>query len=68
MDWESSEDSHSFGQRIPPLYVHIKEVLQESPDGQIFKVNCVIVANDYVIHICSLCYTILPAVIAAQNK
>jgi len=36
MDWE---DSHSFGQRVPPLYVDIKEVLQGYPDGQIFKVE-----------------------------
>ena len=36
MDWE---DSHSFGQRVPPLYVDIKEILQEYPDGQIFKVE-----------------------------
>ena len=35
MEWE---DSYSFGQKVPPLYVDIKEVLQEYPDGQIFKV------------------------------
>ena len=39
MDCEDGEDSHSFGQRVPPLYVDIKEVLQEYPDGQIFKVE-----------------------------
>lgn len=38
MEWEETEGSHSFGQKVPPLYVHIKEVLQEYPDGQIFKV------------------------------
>ncbi len=36
MDWEVS---HSFGQKVPPLYVEIKEVLQEYPDGQVFKVR-----------------------------
>ena len=41
MDWEADID-HDFGQRLPPLYVEIKEVLQEYPDGQVFKVrgNC----------------------------
>lgn len=38
MDWDEAEDSHDFGQRVPPLYVEIKEVLQEYPDGQVFKV------------------------------
>lgn len=32
-------DSHEFNQDVPPLYVHIREVLQEYPDGQIFKVR-----------------------------
>ena len=36
MDW--SEEENSFGQRLPPLYVEIKEVLKEYPDGQVFKV------------------------------
>ncbi len=35
VDWE---DDHSFGQKSPPLYVQIKEVLHEYPDGQVFKV------------------------------
>ncbi len=39
MDWEETEASHSFGQKVPPLYVEIKEVLQEYPDGQVFKVR-----------------------------
>ncbi len=38
MEWEEDEDSHTFGQKVPPLYVEIKEVLQEYPDGQVFKV------------------------------
>ena len=44
MDWE---DSHSFGQRVPPLYVDIKEILQEYPDGQIFKVESQASVNLY---------------------
>ena len=42
MDWEGSEDSHSFGQKVPPLYIEIRDVLQEYPDGQIFKVQAVL--------------------------
>jgi len=39
MDWEDSKDIHSFGQKVPPLFIEIKGVLQEYPDGQIFKVQ-----------------------------
>ena len=39
MDWKADIDSNDFGQRLPPLYVEIKEVLQEYPDGQVFKVR-----------------------------
>jgi len=36
------EDTHSFGQKVPPLYIEIRDVLQEYPDGQIFKVLAVL--------------------------
>ena len=39
---ESGEDTalgESFGQRRPPLYEMIKNILREYPSGQIFKVS-----------------------------
>ena len=39
---ESGEDTalgESFGQRRPPLYGMIKNILREYPSGQIFKVS-----------------------------
>ena len=32
-------DGESFGQRRPPLYEMIKNILREYPSGQIFKVS-----------------------------
>lgn len=42
VDWDDGKDPHFFGQRIPPLYVQIKDILQEYPDGQIFKVQSLV--------------------------
>ena len=36
---DSDDDDAVFGPKNPPLYVTIKDILQEYPDGQIFKVS-----------------------------
>ena len=34
----SDEESESFGQTRPPLYLIIKDILRDYPSGQVFKV------------------------------
>ena len=36
---EGPQKGHTFGQRQPPLYVTIQNILDKYPDGQIFKVH-----------------------------
>ena len=36
---DSEDEDYTFGIKPPPLYITIKEILQEYPDGQIFKVR-----------------------------
>ena len=42
-------DGDRFGQRRPPLYTIIANILQEYPSGQIFKVNLYIIIYFFVI-------------------
>ena len=43
----TDEDGY-FGQETPPLTDEIKEILEEYPDGQIFKVSEVLYVVKYV--------------------
>ena len=39
---EGDSDEETFGQRRPPLYQLIKNILKEYPSGQIFKVSLLV--------------------------
>ena len=59
---DEDEDGY-FGQESPPLTDEIREILEEYPDGQIFKVSIVFLAlkkkimQVLLLHLCSGCMT-----------